>query len=418
MQLRQLNLLLDALRNGNRFYQQRLRKAGLDGPVTSIAAFLAACPFTTKSDLELDQQQHPPFGTNLTFPIAQYCRFSQTSGTTGRPMRWLDTAESWSWMVDRWVQVFEAAGVRCDDRVFFAFSFGPFLGFWVAFDAAERIGCLAIPGGGMSSVARLHTLLASGATVLCCTPTYALHLAAVAAQEKIGLSDSAVRAIIVAGEPGGSIPATRERLQQAWPGARVFDHHGMTEIGPASYACPKHPNLLHIMEAGFIAEVLDRDSGKVVPPGGTGELILTNLGRTGSPLLRYRTGDLVKIAAEPQCACGSVELALEGGIIGRADDMVAVRGVNVYPSALEAVLRDFAGIAEYRVTFESRSEMNEMAVEIEPTPECADIDGLVAGVQHALRLALALRVPVRAAAPNSLPRFEMKARRWVKGGNG
>src|SRR5262249_37611068 len=163
--------------------------------------------------------------------------------------RWLDTPESWDWMVENWCEVFRAAGVGKNDRIYFAFSFGPFIGFWMAFEAGARLGALCIPGGGMSSAARLRAILDNGAKGRCCTPTYALRLAEVAAQEKIDLRQSRIKTIIVAGEPGGSIPAIREQLTQLWHGAKIFDHHGMTETGPVTYECPARPGVLHVMES-------------------------------------------------------------------------------------------------------------------------------------------------------------------------
>ena len=201
----------------------------------SLEDFVARCPFTTKQELVVDQRDHPVFGTNLTYPLERYCRYHQTSGSTGTPVRWLDTPESWTWAVGNWERLYRAAGVTMADHIFFAFSFGPFLGFWTAFEAGTRIGCLCLPGGGLNSLARLRMILDVGATVLCCTPTYALRLAEVAAEEKVDLSKSKVRLVMVAGESGGSNPAMRERLAKAWNGATIFDHHGMTEVGPVSF---------------------------------------------------------------------------------------------------------------------------------------------------------------------------------------
>ena len=408
MQLEKLQALIGELQGANPFYTAKLPP----GVPSSLAEFFERTPFTTKQELAADQQANPPFGSNLTYPLTRYSRFSQTSGTSGRPMRWLDTAESWQWMAGNWRRVFEAAGVTGADRVFFAFSFGPFLGFWVAFDAAAGIGCLGIPGGGMPTVARLAVMFDSGATVLCCTPTYAIHMAEVAAREGIDLGRSQVRRIVVAGEPGGSIPATRQKIESLWRGARVFDHHGMTEIGPVSYACPVRPDVLHVIESSFIAEVIDPATGFHVPRGVRGELVLTNLGRPGSPLLRYRTGDLVVAAAEERCACGSGEMALPGGILGRADDMVVVRGVNVYPGAVEEVLRAAGGVAEYRVTVSQALGLTELCLEVEPEPGSAD--GLGHRIEACLRDALSLRIVVKLVETGGLPRFEMKARRWVR----
>jgi len=276
------------------------------------------------------------------------------------------------------------------------------------------MGCLAIPGGGMRSASRLRLLLDSHATVLCCTPTNAIHLAEIAREEEIDLSGSQVRVIVVAGEPGGSIPATRRTIEQLWPGASVMDHHGMTEVGPVTYGCPARPGVLHVIESAFLAEILDPVKGEAVPAGTMGELVLTNLGRTGSPLLRYRTGDLVQAAAERRpCACGSCELALEGGILGRTDDMVVVRGVNVYPGAVEDILRSCGGIAEYRVTVSEIRGLAELSIEFEPQAETDGDPHLPHRLESALKDAFALRIPVVATPRGSLPRFEMKARRWV-----
>jgi phenylacetate-CoA ligase len=268
----------------------------------------------------------------------------------------------------------------------------------------------------MNSAARLRAMMELRATILCCTPTYAIHLAEVAAKEGIDLRTAQVRTLSVAGEPGGSIPATRARLQELWPGARVYDHHGMTEVGPVSYECPSRPGVLHVIERAFIAEVVDPASGQLVGPGAQGELILTNLGRLGSPLLRYRTGDLVKLEKPSAgvCACGTTDLALEGGILGRVDDMVVVRGVNVYPGAVEEIIRRVGGVAEYQVAISQRQALVELGVTIEPFPEVADGGALAQRLARAFETGLALRVPVALAPAGSLPRYEMKSRRWVR----
>jgi phenylacetate-CoA ligase len=257
-----------------------------------------------------------------------------------------------------------------------------------------------------------------GVTVLCCTPTYAIRLAEVAAAEGMDLAKSKVRLLVLAGEPGASIPATRARLEQLWPGARPFDHHGMTEVGPVTWECPATPGVLHVLESGFLAEVVHPDSGAPVAAGEAGELVLTTLGRTGSPLLRYRTGDLVRPRFEPSatgtppCACGRHELALEGGILGRADDMVVVRGVNVYPSAVEELVRACGGIAEYQVDITTERAMTEMRLRIEPEPGGGDREALAGRLAGLFQETLALRVPVTVVEAGTLPRFELKARRW------
>ena len=265
----------------------------------------------------------------------------------------------------------------------------------------------------MSSPARLGAILENGVTVLCCTPTYALRLGEVAAEQRIDLSRGSVRAILVAGEPGGSIGATVSTIERLWPNARVVDHHGMTETGPVSYGCPREPHLLHVMESAYLAEVIDPGNHRRVAPGDIGELVLTTLGRTGSPLLRYRTGDLVRPARSLPCACGSWEMGLEGGILGRGDDMVVVRGVNLYPGAVEAVIRGCREVVEYRVEVDHRGTLCELRVQAEASS--GSVDGRswkAAGDRPAVGIRFA-HTGVH-CAPGTLPRPEFKANRWVR----
>jgi phenylacetate-CoA ligase len=246
-----------------------------------------------------------------------------------------------------------------------------------------------------------------------CTPTYALRLAEVAAAESIDLPGSPVRALIVAGEPGGNIPETRGRIEQAW-GARVFDHHGMTEIGPAAVECIENPGGMHLLESEYIAEIIDPQTESLVAPGEVGELVLTNLGRAGSPLLRYRTGDLVRADTNP-CPCDRPYLRFDGGILGRSDDMIVIRGNNVFPSALEAILRRFPDVAEYRIEVDASSTLPDLRVEVEPSSAELAIS-VVDRVDRAIRDELLFRAEVTAVPPGSLPRFEMKAQRISRKG--
>jgi phenylacetate-CoA ligase len=413
-QEQKLGLLLAALLQTNSFYSPRIEAAGISPNSSRLHDFIAAMPFTLKEELVEDQCRHPPYGTNLTYSLERYTRFNQTSGTTGQPLRWLDTSESWDWMLANWTRVLMAAKVSARDRLFFAFSFAPFLGFWTAFEAAVRMGCLCLPGGGLSSAARLRIIQENGVTVLCCTPTYAVRLAEVAAEENCDLAKTKVKTLIVAGEAGGSIPGVRTSLETLWQGARVVDHHGMTETGPVTYSCPSRRGVLHVIESAFIAEVIQPATDQSAKPGEVGELVLTTLGRLGSPLLRYRTGDLVQPLEHRACECGSYELALQGGLLGRTDDVVIVRGVNVYPSALEDVVRTCPGILEYRVEVETRTALPEIKVKVEISPEHTDTVGVVKRLETALRTTFALRIPVSIVPAGSLPRFEMKSKRWAR----
>lgn len=401
----QINRLRNGLRRmlpGNAFYQRRWGELAHQ-PLSNISD-LRRLPFITKADLVRDQAEHPPYGTNLSFPLRDYVRLHQTSGTTGHPLKILDTTESWDWWADCWTEILHAAGVTNEDIVYLAFSFGPFIGFWSAYEGAKRIGALVIPGGGQTSSQRIDSIMDTHATVLICTPTYALHLAEVGRAEDIDAAASNIRVTIHAGEPGASIPNTRRRIEELW-GARAYDHIGMTEMGAYGFTC-LYQDAVHVNEAEFIAEILDPATEEPVAEGERGELVLTNLGRWGSPAIRYRTGDVVQ-RGPTQCPCGRTYLTLPGGVLGRVDDMLIVRGVNVYPSSIEDVLRSFPEIEEYRITRLKAGDMDEIELEV----ECPDT--VTPRIEVALRQALSLRVPVRAVAAGTLPRYELKARRIV-----
>jgi phenylacetate-CoA ligase len=406
LQLERLQALLDEILPRNAFYR---RKLGGRRTVTSWDAF-ATLPFTTKHELAEDQAHAPPYGTTLTYPLERYIKLHQTSGTTGKaPIRWLDTPESWDWWARCWGHVYAGAGVGPGDRVFFAFSFGPFIGFWAAYEGTRAVGAMAIPGGGMQTDQRLQAMLDNDASVLCCTPTYALRMADEAHRLGLDLAASKIRATVHAGEPGASVPGVRVRIEQAF-GARCYDHTGMTELGATGFTCQAQAGV-HLIESEFVFEVVDPQTLQPVADGGQGELVATNLGRAGMPLIRYRTGDLVQLDASP-CPCGRTFARLAGGILGRADDMVVVRGVNVFPSAIEGVLREFPEVSEFRIEVFSQRSMAELKLLLEPQP--GQESGLAERVAERVSDRLLLRVPCELVPAGSLPRFELKARRVVR----
>lgn len=409
LQLEKLRGLLAQLMGRNRFYTRKWKEAGASpGTIQSFSDF-RKLPFTYKSELVRAQEEAPPFGSNTTFPESSYTRFHQTSGTTGAPLRVVDTAESWKWWGNCWGYVLKGAGVTAADRLFLPFSFGPFIGFWAAVEGAKQLGAMMIPGGGWDSLQRLEMMRDLGATVVCCTPTYALRLAEIAAKEKFDLRWIPVRALIHAGEPGANIAQTKARIEAAW-GAKCFDHAGASEVGAHSFECELQPGGIHVIESEFIAEVLDPQSGKEVPLGEIGELVMTNLGRPGFPVVRYRTGDLVRLNLSP-CDCGRTFARFDGGLLGRSDDMVTIRGVNVYPTAIENVIRQFATVDEFQVTVRIVNEMHDLEVQIEVVSG-NDPEHVRARVEQAIYHALSLRPTVKVAVPGTLAHFEMKARRF------
>jgi phenylacetate-CoA ligase len=405
IQLKKFQLMLGTILPHNAFYAKKLGAIPVASPA-DIQSFdhLRLLPFTTKSELSLDQAANPPYGTNLTFDRSRYTRVHQTSGTTGEPLRCLDTEESWSWWARSWAAVYRSAGVTAADRVFFAFSFGPFIGFWSAYEGARLIGALAFPGGGMSSYQRVKSILANDISVLVCTPTYALHLAEVAEHEGLDLAKSGVRVTIHAGEPGASLPGTKSRIEDVW-GAKCYDHAGATEVGAWGFECSAQRGL-HVNEGEFIAEVIDPATGN---PAREGELVISNLGRLGMPVIRYRTGDRVKISDTP-CTCGRTFLLLEGGVTGRVDDVIIIRGVNVFPSAIENIVRRYPAVGEFAVDVFRRNEMDDVEIRIECRQE--DPSDVTASIEKEIRAGLGLRVSTIAVPLGTLPRFDLKARRF------
>src|SRR5205823_718231 len=211
----------------------------------------------------------------------------------------------------------------------------------------------------------------------------------------IDLAGSAVRMVIVAGEPGGGIPATRRAIGAAW-GARLIDHYGMAESGPVGVECWENAGGIHLLDEACIAEVIDPATEQLVPAGTPGELVLTNLGRWGSPLIRYRTGDLVRVDPKP-CPCGSPFVRLAGGILGRCDDMIHLRGNNVYPGALEALVRRFPEVAEFRVEVDRTAALAALRIEVEAVNGGGA--GLVERLDRAFRDEFLFRADVRLVPP-------------------
>jgi len=404
LKLQRLRGLMQTILPHNRFYAAKLARLAHDIP--SLEA-LADWPFTYKDEL-VEAAAATGLPGNLTWSPDRYVRFHQTSGTHGRPLPVFDTAEDWVWWMAGWGEVLDRGGVGPGDRVLVASSFGPYAGFWSGFDAVLTRQAMAIPTGGMTTLARLELARSLEATVLVATPSYSLHLAEVAAEHKLDLEHLPIRLMIVAGEPGGSIPAVRARIREAW-GADVLDHAGATEVGPWGVGDLAGRGL-DVIEPWFHAEFLSVETGQAAGPGELSELVLTTLGRAGAPLIRYRTGDLVRPRwpSQDEIAAGKCPwVRLEGGIVGRTDDMLVVRGVNIFPGAIDDIVRSFPEIVEYRLTVSTQESLDVLELEIEDRLASPD------RVTTELRVRLGLRVDVVTVPAGSLPRFEGKGRRLV-----
>lgn len=407
-QLEQLNAQLSHVLPANAFYHSKF-----EGQPTCLSSLdqLHELPLTTKQEL-VDSASHSPLGISAhhTFGREAYSRLHRTSGTSGKPLIIMDTAEDWRWWSATWQHVLRAAGIGAGDRVFMAFSFGPFIGFWSAHQACIDCGATVVPGGGLNSLARLEFMRETQVNCVCCTPSYALHLAAVAEQEDFDLRQLGIRRLIVAGEAGGSVPAVRAKMEAAWC-AQVIDHSGATEIGPWGFGLPDRSGL-HIIETSFIAEYLPLDDNHQAHSGAADlrQLVLTSLGRYGAPLFRYQTGDIVCRESSPHPACNFAWLPQ--GVVGRADDMVTIRGVNVFPSGIDAVVREEPGVVEYRVIISRNGELDQLRIETEISSE-AEPKSTLQHIEKLLTIRLGLRIPVSQVTAGSLPRSELKARRWI-----
>ncbi len=305
-QLDRLNLLLDTLWKQNPFYASRWREAGVSPQPLTALEELSTYPCVARKDLEIDQAQHPPLGSNLTFPLSNYQRVHRSSGTSGVAISWADTSENWDWLIQCSAELFRKAGVAPADRVFLSALFGPSLGSWILREGAYQVGCLCFASGSMSLDEQVDWMRKGQTNVLVGKPTQVLSLASVAE----GLR---VQKVITVGAPGGSDPKVRQRIRELWA-AECFDRYGMTEAGSIAGECAAHPGGLHLLGSEFIAEVLEPNSETSVPDGEAGELVLTNLGRVGSPLVRYQTGDLVRLVRNHRCACGETGTLIVGGI--------------------------------------------------------------------------------------------------------
>ena len=367
----------------------------------------------SKGEILADQARYKPYGKIPSVDIRKLVRLHQSSGTSGNPLVWADTASDWSRLLDQWDHLFGIAGILPADRFFFPFSFGPFLGFWSAFEAATRAGKFCLAGGGMSSVSRLRFIEEHQISILMTTPSYASHLAIVAADEKIDLVNGPVRLLILAGEAGASMAGVKSRLESSW-NARVLDHHGMTEVGPVSMECPEAPCELHLLSDHYIIEALPAvgDFHGNLSANKVKELVLTPLSRLGMPLVRYRTGDRVELV-EGRCKCGRTGPRLIGGVLGRLDDMLIIRGNNVYPMAIEDWLWLQPGLIDFQAKIVESSGLSRLILNLEFRRGLnGEKEAVVVSNKFFDRFLF--RAEVKSVLPDELPKTEHKSKRWIR----
>jgi phenylacetate-CoA ligase len=416
LQLAKLQRMTQWAYSRSPFHQRRFDATGFHPEQLKSLDDLRRIPFMTREDWMDSQVEQPLFGALLTTQQEHAIRYHLTSGTSGRvPIRVLDGMKDWEWIAEMWSYGFWGFGVRPEDVVYFAFGYGSFIGFWGAHYCCEKMGALVIPGGAQTTEARVKQIVELGVTTVCSTPTYALRLWQQAQEMGIDLRKSAVNKVILSGEPSGSIPAVKRQLEEAW-GARVGDTAGMTELGTIMiFECSHQPGGTHIIEDHFIEEVINPETGEPVGYGELGERVVTSFGRGFIPVLRYRTKDMVLKVPYSTCDCGRTGDIYQGGIRGRWDDMKLIRGTNVYPRAVESIVREHGAIDEFQIYIWRSDVRDEITVKVEMKP---GHEGEWPALSEALARELAaahenLRFVIELMPPGTLPRFELKAKRLV-----
>ncbi len=417
LQLAKLQRLCAWAQARSPWYQRAFTEAGVTAEDVRTLDDLRRLPLLTREQWMESQAAHPPFGELSTIGPEQAIRIHTTSGTSGRmPLRALDGRRDWAWVAEMWAYGLWGCGVRPGDVAYVAFGYGSFIGFWGLHYALEKIGALNVPGGAQTTETRVRQIVDFGATVVASTPTYALRLAQEAERLGIDLPGSAVSRVVLSGEPAGSIPETKALIERLW-GAQAFDTAGMTEVGTIiMFECAEQPGGAHIIEDHVLEEVLDPETLEPVAYGEPGERVVTSFGRGAIPLIRYRTADLVCRVPAGECACGRCFDIYRGGILGRVDDMKLVRGTNVYPRAIESIVRTFEHVEEFQVRITREGLRDEIALRVEVSPECSAPAWEEMAGRLKRELAEAhegLNFGVQRAEAGELPRFELKARRVV-----
>ena len=400
------------------FHRRRFEAAGFHPDQIKSLDDLRRLPMMTRDEWVASQKEKPLWGDLIAATPRNAIRYHLTSGSTGRqPLRALDSTRDWEWISEMWCYGAWGFGVRPDDVVYFAFGYGSFIGFWGAHYGCEKIGALVVPGGAQTTERRIEQIVELGVTTIFSTPTYALRLWQEAVAMGVDPAASKVDKVIVSGEPAGSIPAMKRQLERGWD-AKCGDTAGMTEIGTIfAFECAEQPGGTHIIEDHMYEEVINPASGEPVKYGELGERVVTSFGRGLMPLIRYRSGDIVMRVPHSNCRCGRTTDIYEGGIRGRFDDMKLIRGTNVYPRAVESIVREHDSIDEFQiyVWHDENNIRDEITVrlELKPAsqigwPELSErLRKDLAGAHEGLRFNLEL-MPA-----GSLPRYELKARRLV-----
>ncbi len=410
------------------FYRRKWKATGLEpADIKSLEDFRKV-PLLTKQELREDQAAHPPFGSYLCVKPTEVFHIHGTSGTTGKPTAFAIGHEDWRRIANAHARIMWGFGLRPGDTVFFGSFFSLYMGGWGALAGAERLGSVCFPFGAGVPGQTLQALRWLGdikPTAFYATPSYGLYVAERARQEGIDPRQFGIRVLFFSGEPGASIPSTKRRIEAAYGGICV-DTGSTAEMTPwmTNAECVFRTGM-HLWQDIVYTELLHPDTKEPVPFGKEGVPVYTHLERTSQPMIRFWSGDLASWTDGP-CECGRTYPRLPRGIYGRVDDMFIVRGENVYPTAIEEVLRSTPGVGEeFRMIISREAIMDDLVIQAEYTREVATraaqqgnaLDALRRQIAERLRAAIGLWAKVQLLPPESLPRTEFKARRLVDNRN-
>ena len=400
------------------FYRKRWDAAGFHPSQFRTIDDMRRIPIITKEDLRQDLIDNPPFGSNICDDWSNILRVHGSSGTTGIPTVIAISRGDWARIGEAHARVEWGAGVRPSDTVFIAAPFSLYMGAWGMLVGAERMGAKCFPfGAGAPGQTRMAVrwCLAATPSVFYGTPSYALYLAETAREESVDPRAFGFRLLFFSGEPGASIPATRRSLEETY-GAVVVDSGSTGEMTPwmSNGGC-RHAPGMHLWQDMVYTQLVDPATQEVVPYGGEGVPVYTHLERTSQPLIRFWSGDLARWSDDP-CPCGRTYPTLPQGIYGRVDDMVTVRGENVYPSAVENVVRALPELTgEFRMVVSRERAMDELTVLAEVADPAGDAAAVRRKLESDLGATLGIRANVELKAPGELERTQFKARRVIDG---
>jgi phenylacetate-CoA ligase len=416
LQLKKFRRILEWAYTNSPFYRRLYQDAGLEPGDIKRFEDIRKVPKIEKAMMREVQQRKPfPYGDMMTVPLEQVTAFRQTSGTTGIPVYQACTWQDWEWWSESWCYILYAQGYRDTDRVFIPFGYNIFVAFWAGHYGAEKIGCEVVPGGVLDTQARILKMRELRCNAFMATPTYVLGMAD-AARNKLGIDpakDLNIKKITSAGEPGGCIPTTKKRMEEAW-GAKVYDHIGITEVGSWSYECTEQPGGQHVNEALFLVEIEDIETGEIITdPGKEGKMIITALDRIGKPGIRFDSKDVIRWA-DYECDCGRTFRLIDGGVVGRADDITKVKGVLLAPTAIEEVVRSISELGdEYEVVVSKRGDIDNILLKIEILPgKEGEQESILFRLKDQLRVKTNLGYQIEVHPLGSLPRYEVKAKRF------